>query len=426
MKKMEQLDISLRDLRFINRKTFDEVMISTYAPSPMIPRKALGLDVWDRTGRRYLDLTSGIGVTSLGHGHPAVVAALNAQAADLWHIGNGYTSEQALALARTIVDSTFADRVFFCNSGAEANEAAFKLARKHAFLKFGAGKSRIISCINSFHGRTLFSVSVGGQRQYRTGFGPFPKMIDHVPFNDCNAVRDAMTDDVCAIVVETIQGESGVLPATVEFLQTLRACCNRYNALLIFDEVQTGIGRTGSLFSYMKLGVTPDILTMAKALGNGFPVAAMITTNHVATAFQPGSHGCTFGGNPLATAVASAVLNVVNSAEFLARIDVASSMLRRTLQKITGDYPHIFSEVRGSGLMLGMVLTDAYHGCAQELVRCAETHGLLLLVAGKNVIRILPALIVSNAQIEEADLLLRKTLNTFKVKPVDDYRNLLR
>lgn len=396
----------------INRKTFDEVMIATYAPSAMIPVRGLGLDVWDQQGKRYLDFTSGIGVTGLGHGHPEVAAALTAQAGLLWHTGNGYTTEPALQLARSIVSTTFADRVFFCNSGAEANEAAFKLARRHALLTHGAGKSRIVSCVNSFHGRTLFAVSVGGQRQYRSGFGPLPQKIDHIPFNDCEAALNAISGDVCAVVVETIQGESGVLPASAEFLRTLRTCCNQHQALLIFDEVQTGMGRTGTLFSYTDTGITPDILTAAKALGNGFPIAAMITSNKVAQAFQPGSHGSTYGGNPLGAAVAQSVLDIIKHADFLKRVKEAGIKLHTALQAIVSDYPHIFSKVRGKGLMLGMVLSNAYAGRSQEVVRSAEKSGLMLLIAGPNVVRFLPALTVSDAQIEEASVLLRQALNT--------------
>ncbi|MDO9422465.1 MAG: acetylornithine/succinyldiaminopimelate transaminase [Herminiimonas sp.] len=398
----------------VNRKTFDEVIIPTYAPSQMVPVRGLGLEVWDQNGKRYLDFTSGIGVTALGHGHPEVISALNKQANRLWHIGNGYTNEPTLRLASSIVNATFADRVFFCNSGAEANEAAFKLARRHALLTRGAEKSRIISCVKSFHGRTLFAVSVGGQRQYRIGFGPLPKNIEHIPFNDIEAAYNAIKGDVCAVVVETIQGESGVLPATKDFLRALRTCCDRHNALLIFDEVQTGMGRVGSLFSYMGLGVTPDILTMAKALGNGFPIAAMITNDAIAKAFQPGTHGSTFGGNPLATAVAQSVFDTINRTEFLERVKISASLLHQTLHIIVNDYPHIFSEFRGQGLMIGMVLSADYVGRAQEIVRCAEKHGLMLLIAGPDVIRFLPALVVTEEQITEAGSLLRKALDTLQ------------
>lgn len=412
MKKVDLPGLSAITAKSVNRKTFDEVIIPTYAPSQMVPVRGLGLEVWDQDGKRYLDFTSGIGVTALGHGHPEVVAALNIQAMRLWHIGNGYTNEPTLRLASAIVNATFADRVFFCNSGAEANEAAFKLARRHALIKHGVEKSRIISCVKSFHGRTLFAVSVGGQRQYRVGFGPLPKKIEHIPFNNSEAARNAIKADVCAVVVETIQGESGVLPATEDFLRTLRASCDQHNALLVFDEVQTGMGRVGKLFSYMNHGITPDILTMAKALGNGFPIAAMITNEVVAQAFQPGTHGSTYGGNPLATAVAQTVFDTINQPKFLERVKIAASSLHHTLQKIVDDYPHIFSEFRGQGLMIGMVLSAKYAGRSQEVIRCAEQQGLMLLIAGPDVIRLLPALVVTDEQIAEADLLLRKALDT--------------
>ncbi|MES2935973.1 MAG: acetylornithine/succinylornithine family transaminase, partial [Pseudomonadota bacterium] len=304
----------------------------------MVPVRGLGLDVWDQNGKHYLDFTAGIAVSSLGHANPQLAAALGAQAATLWHVGNTYTNEPVLRLAQTITAATFADRAFFCNSGAEANEAAFKLARKYAHTKFGAGKSRIISCLNSFHGRTLFTVSVGGQAKYTEGFEPLPQQIDHIPFNDIAAAQAAIGDDVCAVVVEPIQGEGGVVPASAAYLQALRALCDQSGALLIFDEVQCGVGRTGALYAYMTYGVTPDILTTAKALGNGYPVGAMLTTESIAAAFSVGSHGTTYGGNPLAATVAVKVLEIVNTPDFLARVKVAAARLVQTLESIKSDY----------------------------------------------------------------------------------------
>lgn len=396
----------------VTRKTFDEVMVPVYAPSSMVPVRALGLDLWDQEGRQYLDFTAGIGVTSLGHSHPAVMAALQAQAAKLWHVGNGYTNEPVLQLACALIEATFAKRVFFCNSGAEANEAAFKLARKYAHTRFGPEKSRIISCVNSFHGRTLFTVSVGGQSKYTEGFEPLPPQIHHIPFNDIDAARAAIGNDVCAVVVEPVQGEGGVLPATAEYLKALRELCTATGALLIFDEVQCGMGRTGELFAYMGYDVTPDILTCAKALGNGYPVGAMLTTETIAGAFAVGSHGTTYGGNPLAAAVALSVLQTINTQAFLARVKQASHTLVEKLQAIVRDYPQVFAQVRGSGLMLGMVLADAYLGKAKDIAKAAEAQGLMLLIAGPDVVRLLPALVVTDAQIDEALTRLRRALDT--------------
>lgn len=397
----------------VTRQTFNDVMVPTYSPSELVPMRASGLEVWDGDDNRYLDFTSGIGVTSLGHCNPVVLDALCKQAQTLWHVGNVYTNEPVLRLARALTDASFADRAFFCNSGAEANEAAFKLARKYAHGAYGPGKSRIISCINAFHGRTLFTVSVGGQPKYTEGFGPLPAQISHIPFNDIEAARTAIGDDVCAVVVEPIQGESGVLPATVEYLRALREYCDRKGALLIFDEVQTGIGRTGSLFAYQKYDVTPDILTLAKALGNGYPVAAMLTTAEIAGAFSAGNHGTTYGGNPIAAAVALTVLQTVNTPAFLARVNQAAATLTDSLKSIRDDYPHVFSGVRGHGLMLGMVLSDQCAGRAKDIAKAAETEGLMLLTAGFDVLRFLPALVVSDAQIEEAGLLLRRAIDRF-------------
>jgi succinylornithine aminotransferase len=401
----------------VTRATFDEVMVPTYAPSALLPVRALGLDLWDQQGRRYLDFTAGIAVTGLGHSHPAVVETLIAQAYTLWHCSNVYTNEPVLRLARALTDATFADRAFFCNSGAEANEAAFKLARKHAAEKSGPHKNRIVSCVDSFHGRTLFTVSVGGQPKYTEGFAPLPQAINHIPFNDIDAARAAIGDDVCAVVVEPVQGEGGVTPARKEYLQALREICDATGALLIFDEVQCGMGRTGKLFAYMGYGVTPDILTSAKALGNGYPIGAMLTSEAIAATFQPGSHGTTYGGNPLAASVALTVLETINTPAFLARVTHAAEQLVTQLNAIVRDYPQVFALVRGSGLMLGLVMAEQYQGRAKDLSKIAEEQGLMVLIAGMNVVRLLPALIVSDAQIEEACTLLRASVDIM-LKPV--------
>ena len=397
----------------ITRKTFDEVIVPTYAPSTFIPVRGAGLEVWDQEGKRYLDLTAGIAVTSLGHANPALANALCEQARTLWHVSNNYTNEPVLRLARSLTEASFADRAFFCNSGAEANEAAFKLARKWAHTKFGPSKSRIVACLNSFHGRTLFTVSVGGQPKYTEGFSPLPQEIDHIPFNDIEAARAAIGGDVCAVVVEPIQGEGGVIPSNAGYLQALRELCSQNNALLIFDEIQCGLGRTGTFFAYMNYGVTPDILTSAKALGNGFPIGAMLTTEEIASVFSVGVHGTTHGGNPLAASVACKVVETISDPDFLDRVVNAGAKLVSTLQIVVSDYPQLFSEVRGRGLMQGLVLTEKYRGRAKEIITAAEAEGLLLLVAGMDVIRFVPALIISDEQIEEGSQLLRRAVAGF-------------
>jgi len=393
--------------RPVTRETFDEVLVPTYAPAAMVPVRAAGLDLWDQNGKHYLDFTSGIAVSSLGHCNPQLVAALTAQLNNVWHLGNGYTNEPVLRLALALTEATFADRAFFCNSGAEANEGALKLARKYAHTKFGAHKSRIISCLSSFHGRTLFTVSVGGQPKYTEGFEPLPQEISHIPYNDIEAARAAIGDDVCAVIVEPIQGEGGVIPGNPEYLKVLRELCDKTGALLIFDEVQSGVGRTGTLYAYQDKGVTPDILTSAKALGNGYPIGAMLTTHDIASHFGVGSHGTTYGGNPLAATVALNVIETINQPAFLARVKEASAKIFANLEKLAADFPQVFGQVRGSGLLIGIPLAPAFKGRAKDITRAAEALGLMLLIAGPDVVRFAPALIVTDAQIDEADRILR-------------------
>ena len=393
--------------RPVTRATFDEVIVPTYAPAQMVPVRAAGLDLWDQNGKHYLDFTSGIAVASLGHCNPILVEALTRQANTLWHLGNGYTNEPVLRLALALTEATFADRAFFCNSGAEANEAALKLARKVAHAKFGDKKPRIVSCLNSFHGRTLFTVSVGGQAKYTEGFEPLPPSIDHIPYNDIEAAKAAIGDDVCAVIVEPVQGEGGVMPGNPEYLKTLRELCDKVGAVLIFDEVQCGMGRTGSLFAYQGYGVTPDILTSAKALGNDYPIGAMLTTEELAKHLAVGTHGTTYGGNPLAATVALAVLETINQPAFLARVKEASEKLIGKLEGLVRDFPGVFSAVRGAGLLLGLVVAEPFKGRSKDIQRAAEAQGLMILIAGMDVVRLAPALIVSDAQIDEADRIIR-------------------
>lgn len=399
--------------RPVTRQTFDEVLVPTYAPAGMVPVRASGLDVWDQEGKHYLDFTSGIAVSSLGHANPVLVDVLTKQLNTLWHLGNGYTNEPVLRLALALTEATFADRAFFCNSGAEANEAALKLARKYAHTKFGPHKSRIISCLSSFHGRTLFTVSVGGQPKYTEGFEPLPQEINHIAYNDIEAARAVILDDVAAVIVEPIQGEGGVIPGNKEYLQALRELCDETGALLIFDEVQSGVGRTGSLYAYMDTGVTPDILTTAKALGNGYPIGAMLTTHAIAEHFNVGSHGTTYGGNPLAATVALNVIETINQPAFLARVKEASAKIFANLDKLSADYPQLFGKARGMGLLIGLPMAEGYKGRAKDLTKVAEKMGLMLLVAGMDVVRMAPALIVSDEQIAEADRILRAAVEEF-------------
>ena len=384
----------------VQRADFDQVMVPNYAPAAFIPVRGAGSRVWDQAGRELIDFAGGIAVNVLGHAHPALVGALTEQANNLWHVSNVFTNEPALRLAKKLVDATFAERVFFCNSGAEANEAAFKLARRVAFDRFGDEKYEIIAALNSFHGRTLFTVNVGGQSKYSDGFGPKITGITHIPFNDLDALKAAISDKTCAVVLEPIQGEGGVLPAEQAYLQGARELCDQHNALLVFDEVQTGMGRTGHLFAYQHYGVTPDILTSAKSLGGGFPIAAMLTTEDLAKHLVVGTHGTTYGGNPLACAVGNAVIDVINTPDVLQGVEAKHQLFKTRLEKIGQQYG-VFTQVRGLGLLLGCVLSDAWKGRAKDIFNAAEKENLMILQAGPDVVRFAPSLVVEEADITE-------------------------
>lgn len=384
----------------ITRATFDEVILPIYAPAEFIPVKGKGSRVWDQQGKEYVDFAGGIAVTALGHCHPALVAALHEQGEKLWHTSNVFTNEPALRLGRKLVDATFADRVVFMNSGTEANETAFKLARHYTVTRHSPYKTKIIAFHNAFHGRSLFTVSVGGQPKYSDGFGPKPADIVHVPFNDLHAVKAVMDEHTCAVVVEPIQGEGGVTAATPEFLQGLRDLCDQHQALLVFDEVQCGMGRTGSLFAYMHYGVTPDILTSAKALGGGFPISAMLTTHDIASAFHAGSHGSTYGGNPLACAVGGAAFDLINTPEVLDGVTAKRELFVEHLQRIDARFD-LFSDIRGMGLLIGAELKPQYHGKARNFLYAAAEAGVMVLNAGPDVMRFVPSLVIDDSDIAE-------------------------
>ncbi|MAE24054.1 MAG: bifunctional succinylornithine transaminase/acetylornithine transaminase [Pseudomonas sp.] len=384
----------------VQRADFDQFMVPNYAPAAFVPVRGLGSRVWDQSGRELIDFAGGIAVNVLGHCHPALVAALTKQANTLWHISNVFTNEPTLRLGKKLVEATFAERVFFCNSGAEANEAAFKLARRVAHDRFGPEKHEIIAATNSFHGRTLFTVSVGGQPKYSDGFGPKIQGITHVPYNDLEALKAAISDKTCAVVLEPVQGEGGVLPADKAYLEGARELCNAHNALLVFYEVQSGMGRTGELFAYMNYGVVPDILSSAKSLGGGFPIAAMLTTTDLAKHFSPGTHGTTYGGNPLACAVGEAVLDIVNTRQTLDGVKTKSEQFKTRLLALGKQYG-LFEQVRGMGLLLGCVLNEAWMGKAKQVLDAATAEGLMILQAGPDVVRFAPSLVVEDADIDE-------------------------
>ena len=386
----------------VSRELFDDVMVPNYAPGTIVPVRGKGSRIWDQEGREFIDLQGGIAVNCLGHSHPGLLSALQEQSQKIWHLSNVMTNEPALRLAKTLCDHTFAERVFFANSGAEANEAAFKLVRRYAWEHSGAEKHEIIAFKNAFHGRTLFTVSVGGQPKYLEGFEPAPGGIHHAEFNDLESVKKLISKEkTCAIVVEPIQGEGGVMPATKEFLQGLRQLCDENDALLVFDEVQSGVGRTGYVFAYQMYDVVPDILTSAKGLGGGFPVAAMLTTAKVAASLSVGTHGSTYGGNALACAVAQKVMDTITQPEILKGVKLRSDHLRKGMMDI-GECYGVFSEVRGAGLLLGCVLTEKWQGRAKDFLNAGLDEGVMVLIAGANVVRLAPSLIIPEADIDEA------------------------
>ncbi|WP_067703452.1 bifunctional succinylornithine transaminase/acetylornithine transaminase [Erwinia sp. ErVv1] len=384
----------------VTRANFDQWIVPTYAPAGFIPVRASGSTLWDQQGKSYIDFAGGIAVNALGHAHPELQQALVQQAALLWHTGNGYTNEPVLKLAKRLIDATFAERVFFCNSGAEANEAALKLARKVAHDAVGEEKSGIVAFSNAFHGRTLFTVTAGGQPAYSKDFAPLPGGIRHAVFNDLASAAAMIDDATCAVIVEPIQGEGGVVPAEPAFLQGLRELCDKHQALLIFDEVQSGVGRTGSLYAYMHYGVTPDVLTTAKALGGGFPIGAMLTTEKYARVLGVGTHGTTYGGNPLAGAVGGKVMELINRPEVMAGVAERHRWFAEGLNEINQRL-HLFSEIRGLGLLLGCVLNQDYSGQAKLFNQAAAREGLMVLIAGASVIRFAPSLIISEAEVKE-------------------------
>ncbi|MCQ8889915.1 aspartate aminotransferase family protein [Pseudoalteromonas carrageenovora] len=384
----------------VTRDLFNDVMVPNYNPSAVIPVRGEGSRVWDQNNNEFIDFAGGIAVNCLGHCHPALVSALKEQGEKIWHLSNVMTNEPALRLAQKMVEATFADKVYFANSGAEANEAALKLARRFALDEHGEEKSQIIAFNKGFHGRTFFTVTVGGQAAYSDGFGPKPGDIMHCNYNDIAAFETLISDKTCAVMMEPLQGEGGIISPTDEFAKKVRELCTKHNALLIFDEVQTGVGRTGDLYAYEGLGVVPDILTTAKALGGGFPIGAMITRTHIAEHLKVGTHGSTYGGNPLACAVAEAAFDTVNTPDVLNGVKEREQLFRDGLNAINEKY-NVFSEVRGKGLLIGAVLNEKFEGRARDFLVASANNGLMNLVAGMNVIRFTPSLVIPFEDIKE-------------------------
>lgn len=389
--------------------------LPVYKPRHVILARGEGSRVWDIEGRDYVDLSAGIAVCGLGHCDPDLVAALAEQAGKLWHTSNVFYSEPPVRLAEELAQaSRFAERVFLCNSGTEANEAAIKLARKWASAQGRPPERRVIvTCHGSFHGRTLAAVTATAQPKYQAGYEPLPGGFRYVDFNDLDQLEATMAGgDVCAVLIEPVQGEGGVMPARDGYLAGVRELCDRHDALLALDEIQCGMGRTGPLFAHWGDGVVPDIVTLAKALGGGFPIGALLAGPKVAEAMQFGAHGTTFGGNPLAAAVGRVVLRKLSSPEIVANVDRQSRALRDGLAAIDREL-NLFAEVRGRGLMLGAVLAPQYAGRAGEILDLAAAEGLLMLQAGPDVLRFVPALNIDDAALGDGLARLARALRTF-------------
>ena len=373
------------------------LFVNTYGRFPVVMVEGSGCRLKDEEGKEYLDFLAGIAVCSLGHCYEPVTKAICDQAARLVHVSNLFHTIPQTELAELLIDNSFADRIFMANSGAEANEAAFKLARKYG----GEDRYEIISLEGSFHGRTLATVAATGQRKFHQGFEPLPQGFVHAPFDEFEQLAAMISEKTCAILCEPLQGEGGVRPLGKEYLQKIRQVCDQHDLLLIFDEIQVGLGRTGSLFAYEQFGVTPDILTLAKALGNGLPIGAMLTSEKVAASFVPGDHASTFGGNPVACAGAVAVVNTLLGDDFLAGVVKKGKYLYQGLQSVARKFPHLANGARGMGLIQSLVLTETGVKQGGAIVNSLFEHGVLANFAGNKVIRFIPPLIVSEDEIDE-------------------------
>lgn len=372
-----------------------QYLMQTYARVPISIVRGQGCKVYDAEGREYLDFVGGVAVNALGHGHPDLVSAIERQARHLIHCSNLYYSEPQVQLAQQLVELSFGQKVFFCNSGAEANEAAIKLARKYASENEGPERCEIITMHNSFHGRTLATLTATGQSKVHQGFAPLPTGFSYASFNDIESVKSQITDRTAAVMVEPVQGEGGVVVASQMFMKELRTLCSERRILLIFDEIQTGIGRTGTMFAYEQYGVEPDIMTLAKGLGGGVPIGACIATDAVAQAFGPGTHGSTFGGNPLACAASLAVLRVIMDSQLLEKVQSAGAQLKKGLQELQSRIP-LIKEIRGLGLLQGIELSIE----GKPVVQDCLARRILINCTMERVLRFIPPLIISQKEID--------------------------
>jgi len=373
-------------------------LLPTYARADVAFVRGEGAYLFDEGGRRYLDFGAGVAVNALGHAHPHLVGALREQAGKLWHTSNLYRVPGQEKLARRLIEATFADTVFFTNSGVEAFECAIKTARRYHFVNGAPERFRIVTFEGAFHGRTLAAIAAGGQKKYLEGFGPKVEGFDQVPFGDARALAEVVSDATAALLIEPIQGEGGLRPVPPEFLRHLRALCDERGMLLIFDEIQTGIGRTGKLFAHEWAGVEPDIMATAKGIGGGFPLGACLATPEAAKGMTTGTHGTTFGGNPLAMAVGNAVLDVVLAPGFLEHVQRVGNYAKQQFSSLIADYASVFEDLRGEGLMLGLKMRVPN----TEFIDALRANGMLAIAAGDNVVRLLPPLIIDESQVREA------------------------
>ena len=386
------------------RGEYDNVMLPNYSPANFVPKKAEGSLVWDQDDKEYIDFGGGIAVNSLGHSHPSLIKALTDQSKKIWHLSNYLTNEPAIKLANKLTELTFAENVFFSNSGSEANEAAIKIARKYHSSR-NENRNEIVSFQNSFHGRSLLNISLGSSEMHRNGFEPLMPGIKHGVFNDLSGLDELITEQTAAVILEPVQGEAGVFKATNDFMTKLNEVTSKKGALLIIDEVQSGVGRMGSLYGYMNYNIQPDIVTSAKGLGGGIPIGATLTTRIIGENMQPGTHGSTFGGNPIACAVAHEVLNIVSDEEFLNEVSEKEKLFLNLFSELKNH--GVFSDIRSAGLWIGCDLVEK---SANEVLDKAYEQGLILVSAGSNCLRLAPALNISNSEIEKGVEILKQVL----------------
>lgn len=386
------------------RGVYDNVMLPNYSPANFVPKKAEGSLVWDQDDKEYIDFGGGIAVNSLGHSHPSLIKALTDQSKKIWHLSNYLTNEPAIKLANKLTELTFAENIFFSNSGSEANEAAIKIARKYHSSR-NENRNEIVSFQNSFHGRSLLNISLGSSEMHRNGFEPLMPGIKHGVFNDLSCLEELINDQTAAVILEPVQGEAGVFKATNDFMSKLNEVTSKKGALLIIDEVQSGVGRMGSLYGYMNYDIQPDIVTSAKGLGGGIPIGATLTTKVIGESMQPGTHGSTFGGNPIACAVAHEVLNIVSDEKFLNDVSEKEKLFLNLLSELEAE--GVFSDVRSAGLWIGCDLVDK---SANEVLDQAYEQGLILVSAGSNCLRLAPALNIPNSEIEKGVEILKQVL----------------